>query len=118
MINRIPTNKHALQDIFILIIYEKLLIRLLIKLLMKLLIKPEWRGVFQMYPVDFKQKEPFLNNDLKKQPFSYVRPPYKYSNFLFLLNKSKRRFPPLPRPATAKRNTFYVNSPTPPPYPG
>lgn len=57
MINRNPTNKHALQDIFILIIYEKLLIRLLIKLLMKLLIKPEWRGVFHMYPVDFKQKE-------------------------------------------------------------
>lgn len=63
--------KHALQDIFILIIYQKLLIRLLIKLLMillmKLLIKPEWRGVFQMYLFDFKQKDkgltyyPFLS---------------------------------------------------------
>ena len=29
-------------------------------LLMKLLIKPEWRGVFQMYLVDFKQKEGML----------------------------------------------------------
>lgn len=58
--------KHALQDIFILIIYKRLLIRLLIKLLMillmKLLIKPEWRGVFKMYPVDFKQKEESLTH--------------------------------------------------------
>ena len=27
---------------------------------MKLLIKPEWRGVFKMYPIDFKQKEGVL----------------------------------------------------------
>lgn len=37
------------------------------RLLMKLLIKPEWRGVFNMYLIDFKQKDwsltyyPFLS---------------------------------------------------------
>ena len=29
---------------------------------MKLLIKPEWRGVFQMYPFDFKRKPIALTN--------------------------------------------------------
>ena len=43
-------------------------------LLMKLLIKPEWRGVFQMYPVDVEQKEgrvkkyPTLSAILQKNP--------------------------------------------------
>lgn len=40
--------------------------RLLIKLLMKLLIKTKWRGVFQMYLIDFKQKE----ERVKKYPTS------------------------------------------------
>ena len=48
--------------------------RLLIKLLMKLLIKTKWRGVFQMYLIDFKQKEervkkyPTLSAILQKNP--------------------------------------------------
>lgn len=43
-------------------------------LLMKLLIKPMWRGVFQMYLIDFKQKEgsltyyPTLSAILQKNP--------------------------------------------------
>ena len=70
--------KHALQDIFILITYQKLLIKLLMILLMKLLIKPEWRGVFQMYLIDFKRKErsltyyPFLSAIKIKQPETAV----------------------------------------------
>lgn len=43
-------------------IVQKLLIRLLMDLLMKLLIKPMWRGVFWMYPIDFKQKSIALTN--------------------------------------------------------
>ena len=73
IINEKARNKRALQDIRTLIIYQKLLIKLLMILLMKLLIKPKWRGVFQMYLIDFKQKEgsltyyPFLSA-IKKAP--------------------------------------------------
>lgn len=50
---------------------------------MKLLIKPMWRGVFQMYPFDFKRKPIALTN---YPPFSAIlqkNPLFSTGSFCF-----------------------------------
>lgn len=60
-------------------------------LLMKLLIKPMWRGVFQMYPFDFKRKSIALTNYPPLSAISILLGAFyiseKFSSKNFLLKK-------------------------------
>ena len=56
---------------------------------MNLLIKPEWRGVFQMYPFDFKRKEGCLNI-LSLLLRHFTKEPIVFNGFFLFLQQVQK----------------------------
>ena len=59
---------------------------------MKLLIKPMWRGVFQMYPFDFKRKSIALTNYPSLSAILQKNPLFSMGSFCFFCKRMPSKY--------------------------